>query len=78
MMGIVDEETYLADLLETPRKIEGPSVYRGSQKGLGAPITITGEDSVAEAVGAITLGNNQQNYFVLFSQINNSPLPSDW
>ena len=78
VMGIVDEETYLADLLETPRKIEGPSVYRGSQKGLGAPITITGENGVAEAVGAITLGNNQQISFVLFSQIKRSPLPSGW
>ena len=78
VMGIVDEETYLADLLETPGKIEDPSVYRGSQKGLGAPITITGENDVAEAVGAITLGNNQQISFVLFSQINRSPLPSGW
>ena len=78
VMGIADEETYLADLLVTPRKIEGASVYRGSQKGLGAPITITGENSVAEAVGAITLGNNQQISFVLFSQIKRSPLPSGW
>ena len=78
VMGIADEETYLADQLISPMKIDGASVYRGSQRGLGAPITITGERGVAEAVGVITLGNNQEISFVLFSQINRSPFPSGW
>ena len=78
VMGIADEETHLTDPHRSPTKIDGASIYRGSQKGLGAPITITGKDGVAKAVGAITLGNSQQISFVLFSQINRLPLPSGW
>ena len=64
--GIADEETYVTDLNSIV--IESASLCSSYRKGLGAPITITVKDE-AFAVGATTLGNNEQLSFVLFSQI---------
>ena len=64
--GIADEETYVTDLNSIV--IESASLCSSYRKGLGAPITIAVKDE-AFAVGAITLGNNEQLSFVLFSQI---------
>ena len=75
-MGIVDEEAYLDDHISL--EIESAGIYSHDRKGLGAPIAITGEDCEAKAVGAITLGNNQQISFVLFSQIDRARLPPGW
>ena len=73
--GIVDEETYLAD--HSSGKIESARFHKDYRKGLGAPITITVEGE-AVAVGAITLGKNEQISFVLFSQIDRTRAFSGW
>ena len=73
--GIADEETYLADL--SSGKIESTRFHKDYRKGPGAPITITVEGE-AVAVGAITLGNNEQLSFVLFSQIDRTRAFSGW
>ena len=73
--GIADEETYLADL--SSRKIESTRFHKDYRKGPGAPITITDEGE-AVAVGVITLGNNEQLSFVLFSQIDRTRAFSGW
>ena len=73
--GIADEETYLTDNNST--KIESTSFYSSYRKGLGAPIAITVKGE-AKAVGAITLGNNEQISFVLFSQIDRTRAFSGW
>ena len=76
VLGIADEEAYLVD--HNSMKIESTDIYRHNRKGLGAPISITGEDGKKKAVGAITLGDNEQISFVLFSQIDRSRLPLGW
>ena len=63
---ITDEETYVTD--HSSIKIESAGFCSSYRKGLGAPIAITVKDE-AVAVGAITLDNNKQLSFVLFSQI---------
>ena len=73
--GIADEETYIAD--HSSGKIESTRFLKDYRKGLGAPITITVEGE-AVAVGAITLGNNEQLSFVLFSQIDRARALSGW
>ena len=73
--GIADEETYVTDLNSIV--IESASLCSSYRKGLGAPITITVDDE-AVAVGAITLGSNQQLSFVLFSQIDRKRAFSGW
>ena len=73
--GIADEETYVTD--HSSLKIESSSFCSSNRKGLGAPITITFEDE-AVAVGAITLSNNKQLSFVLFSQIDRTRTLSGW
>ena len=73
--GIADKETYLAD--HSSGKIESTRFYKDYRKGPGAPITITVEGG-AVAVGAITLGNNEQLSFVLFSQIDRTRAFSGW
>ena len=73
--GIADEETYLAD--HNSIKIGSASFCSSYRKGLGAPIAITVEGE-AVAVGAITLGNNEQISFVLFSQIDRTRAFSGW
>ena len=64
--GIADEETYIAD--GNSGKMESSRFYKDHRKGLGAPITITVNEEVV-VVGAITLDNNNQISFVLFSEI---------
>ena len=64
--GIADEETYIAD--GNLGKMESSRFYKDYRKGLGAPITITVNEEVV-VVGAITLDNNNQISFVLFSEI---------
>ena len=64
--GIADKETYIAD--DISGKMESSRFYKDHRKGLGAPITIT-VDEEAVVVGAITLDNNNQISFVLFSEI---------
>ena len=76
VLGIADEEAYLVD--HNSMKLESTSIYSHNRKGLGAPFSITGEDGIAKAVGAVTLGNNQQISYVLFSQIDRKRLPSGW
>ena len=73
--GIADEETYLTD--NNSIKIESTCFCSSYRKGLGAPIAITVEGE-AKAVGAITLGNNEQISFVLFSQIDRTRAFSGW
>ena len=73
--GIADKETYIAD--DSLGKIESSRFYKDYRKGLGAPITITVKEE-AVAVGAITLGNNEQISFVLFSQIDRTRICSGW
>ena len=73
--GITDEETYLTD--NNSIKIESASFFSSYRKGLGAPIAITVKGE-AKAVGAITLGNNEQISFVLFSQIDRTRAFSGW
>ena len=73
--GIADEETYLTD--NNSIKIESTFFCSSYRKGLGAPIAITVEGE-AKAVGAITLGNNEQISFVLFSQIDRTRAFSGW
>ena len=73
--GIADEETYVTD--HSSLKIESSSFCSSNRKGLGAPIAITVEDE-AVAVGAITLSNNKQLSFVLFSQIDRTRTLSGW
>ena len=75
-MGIADEEAYLVD--PNSMKIEGASIYSHNRRGLGAPVAITGKDGKTKAVGAITLDDNEQISFVLFSQIDRSRLPQGW
>ena len=64
--GIADKETYIAD--DISGKMESSRFYKDHRKGLGAPITITVNEE-AVVVGAITLDNNNQISFVLFSEI---------
>ena len=64
--GIADKETYIAD--DISGKMESSRFYKDHRKGLGAPITITVNEEVV-VVGAITLDNNNQISFVLFSEI---------
>ena len=64
--GIADKETYIAD--DISRKMKSSRFYKDHRKGLGAPITITVNEEVV-VVGAITLDNNNQISFVLFSEI---------
>ena len=73
--GIADEETYVTD--HSSIKIESSSFCSSHRKGLGAPIAITVKDE-AVAVGAITLSNNKQLSFVLFSQIDRTRTLSGW
>ena len=73
--GIADEETYVTD--HSSIKIESSSFCSSNRKGLGAPIAITVKDE-AVAVGAITLSNNKQLSFVLFSQIDRTRTRSGW
>ena len=73
--GIADEETYVTD--HSSIKIESSSFCSSNRKGLGAPIAITVKDE-AVAVGAITLSNNKQLSFVLFSQIDRKRAFSGW
>ena len=73
--GIADEETYLTD--NNSIKIKSTSICSSYRKGLGAPIAITVKGE-AKAVGAITLGNNKQISFVLFSQIDRTRAFSGW
>ena len=73
--GIADEETYVTD--HSSIKIESTSFCSSHRKGLGAPIAITVKDE-AVAVGAITLSNNKQLSFVLFSQIDRKQAFSGW
>ena len=73
--GIADEETYVTD--QSSIKIESTSFCSSHRKGLGAPIAITVKDE-AVAVGAITLSNNKQLSFVLFSQIDRKRAFSGW
>ena len=73
--GIADEETYVTD--HSSIKIESSSFCSSHRKGLGAPIAITVKDE-AVAVGAITLSNNKQLSFVLFSQIDRKRAFSGW
>ena len=73
--GIADEETYVTD--HSSIKIESTSFCSSHRKGLGAPIAITVKDE-AVAVGAITLSNNKQLSFVLFSQIDRKRAFSGW
>ena len=72
VLGIADEEAYLVD--HNSMKIESTDIYSHNRKGLG--FSITGEDG--KAVGAVTLGNNQQISYVLISQIDRTRLPSGW
>ena len=67
VMGIVYEEAYLDDHISL--EIESAGIYSHDRKGLGAPIAITGEDCEAKAVGAITLGNNQQILLYCFHRL---------
>ena len=76
VMEIAGKEPYLTD--QNSMKIESAGIYSHNRKGLGAPITITGENGIAKAVGAVTLGNNQQISFVLFLQIDRTRLPPGW
>ena len=64
--GIADKETYIAD--DISGKMKSSRFYKDHRKGLGAPITITVNEEVV-VVGAITLDNNNQISFVLFSEI---------
>ena len=73
--GITDEETYLAD--HSSGKMESARFHKDYRKGLGAPITITVEGE-AVAVGAITLGSNEQISFVLFSETDRTRAFSGW
>ena len=75
-MGIADEEAYLVD--PNSMKIEGASIYSHNRRGLGAPVAITGKDGKSKAVVAITLGDNEQISFVLFSQFDRLRLPQGW
>ncbi|XP_022808931.1 uncharacterized protein LOC111345905, partial [Stylophora pistillata] len=65
VMGIAEEETYVAD---HNSKIKSASIFDIYGKGLGAPISFTFKDE-AVAVGALTMKENGQISFVLFSQI---------
>ena len=71
--GIADKETYIAD--DISGKMESSRFYKDHRKGLGAPITIT-VDEEAVVVGAITLDNNNQISFVLFSEIDRTRIRS--
>ena len=73
--GIADEKTYLAD--HSSGKMESARFHKDYRKGLGAPITITVEGE-AVAVGAITLGSNEQISFVLFSETDRTRAFSGW
>ena len=71
--GIAAKEPYIADGISG--KMESSRFYKDYRKGLGAPITITvNEETVV--VGAITLDNNKQISFVLFSQIDRTRICS--
>ena len=76
VMGIAVEEAHFTD--PNSMKIESADMYSHNRKGLGAPLSITGENGEKEAVGAFTLGDNEQVSFVLFSQIDRSRLPPGW
>ena len=71
--GIADKETYIAD--DISGKMESSRFYKDHRKGLGAPITITVNKEVV-VVGAITLDNNNQISFVLFSEIDRTRISS--
>ena len=71
--GIADKETYIAD--DISGKMESSRFYKDHRKGLGAPITITVNEE-AVVVGAITLDNNNQISFVLFSEIDRTRISS--
>ena len=76
VLGIAVEEAHFTD--HNSMKIESADMYSHNRKGLGAPFSITGENGEKEAVGAFTLGDNEQVSFVLFSQIDRSRLPPGW
>ena len=76
VLGIAVEEAHFTD--HNSMKIESADMYSHNRKGLGAPFSITGEDGKKKAVGAFTLGDNEQVSFVLFSQIDRSHLPLGW
>ena len=71
--GIADKETYIPD--DISGKMESSRFYEDHRKGLGAPITITVNEE-AVVVGAITLDNNNQISFVLFSEIDRTRISS--
>ena len=71
--GIANEETYIAD--GNSGKMKSSRFYKDHRKGLGAPITITVNEEVV-VVGAITLDNNNQISFVLFSEIDRTWISS--